>query len=89
MRIPLQYLFRGVRRPRIDDDVFELQNPATLATINIGTVTEGTFSFGHNLREAGLVFSDIAGISYAPLSGGFSLSSDVDVNYLMHFQVPA
>jgi 2-polyprenyl-6-hydroxyphenyl methylase/3-demethylubiquinone-9 3-methyltransferase len=36
-----------------------------------------------------LDFQDVAGISYAPLTGSFSLSSDVAVNYLMHFAVPA
>jgi 2-polyprenyl-6-hydroxyphenyl methylase/3-demethylubiquinone-9 3-methyltransferase len=39
--------------------------------------------------NSGLNFSHVAGLSYAPFSGTFSLSNDVDVNYLMHFTVPA
>ncbi|MEE4184291.1 MAG: bifunctional 2-polyprenyl-6-hydroxyphenol methylase/3-demethylubiquinol 3-O-methyltransferase UbiG [Gammaproteobacteria bacterium] len=40
-------------------------------------------------RGAGLRFGGVAGISYRPLSRDFELSSDVDVNYLMHFTKPA
>lgn len=40
-------------------------------------------------REAGLEFNDITGLEYAPLEGRFSLTNDVDVNYLMHFRAPA
>ncbi len=39
--------------------------------------------------NSGLQFSHVTGLSYAPFSGTFSLSDDVDVNYLMHFTVPA
>ncbi len=39
--------------------------------------------------HSGLKFSHVAGLSYAPFSGTFSLSNDVDINYLMHFTVPA
>jgi len=40
-------------------------------------------------RAAGLEFADITGITYHPVTGEFSLSTDVDVNYLMHFRKPA
>lgn len=40
-------------------------------------------------REAGLDFGDVTGLEYAPLEGHFSLTNDVDVNYLMHFRAPA
>jgi len=39
-------------------------------------------------KQAGLNFDHVAGLSYAPVSGKFSLSNDVDINYLMHFRVP-
>lgn len=39
--------------------------------------------------EAGLQFGDAAGIEYAPFADRFSLSDNLDVNYLMHFSVPA
>jgi len=39
--------------------------------------------------NSGLQFSHVTGLSYAPFSGTFSLSDDVDVNYLMHFTVRA
>lgn len=35
-------------------------------------------------REAGLTVSAIAGISYNPLTRKYTLTDDVDVNYLMH-----
>lgn len=35
-------------------------------------------------REAGLTVSAIAGISYQPLTRKYSLTQDVDVNYLLH-----
>jgi 2-polyprenyl-6-hydroxyphenyl methylase/3-demethylubiquinone-9 3-methyltransferase len=38
--------------------------------------------------QAGLSFEHVAGLSYAPVSGTFSLSNDVAVNYLMHFRTP-
>jgi len=38
---------------------------------------------------AGLQFSDIRGIEYSVLSGEFALGTNVEVNYLMHFVVPA
>ncbi|NND53833.1 MAG: bifunctional 2-polyprenyl-6-hydroxyphenol methylase/3-demethylubiquinol 3-O-methyltransferase UbiG [Gammaproteobacteria bacterium] len=40
-------------------------------------------------RAADLEFADITGLTYHPISGEFSLGSDVDVNYLMHFRKPA
>jgi 2-polyprenyl-6-hydroxyphenyl methylase/3-demethylubiquinone-9 3-methyltransferase len=40
-------------------------------------------------QSAGLEFAGIAGLSYAPLSGTFSLGNDVNVNYLMHLHRPA
>jgi 2-polyprenyl-6-hydroxyphenyl methylase/3-demethylubiquinone-9 3-methyltransferase len=43
----------------------------------------------HWAIEAGLEFADISGITYRPLSGEFSMSNDVDINYLMHFTKPA
>ncbi|MGI9291901.1 MAG: bifunctional 2-polyprenyl-6-hydroxyphenol methylase/3-demethylubiquinol 3-O-methyltransferase UbiG [Gammaproteobacteria bacterium] len=39
--------------------------------------------------SAGLEFIHVAGLTYAPVSGRFSITNDVDVNYLMHFRVPA
>jgi 2-polyprenyl-6-hydroxyphenyl methylase / 3-demethylubiquinone-9 3-methyltransferase len=39
--------------------------------------------------SAGLHFSDIRGIEYSLLSGEFALSTNVEVNYLMHFVAPA
>lgn len=40
-------------------------------------------------KDAGLQFEDICGITYHPLKESFSLSDDVDVNYLMHLSRPA
>ena len=39
--------------------------------------------------SAGLQFRDLTGVRYAPLADTFSLGTDVDVNYLMHFTKPA
>lgn len=39
-------------------------------------------------REAGLDISHLSGISYQPLRQDFTLSNDVNVNYLMHCQKP-
>jgi 2-polyprenyl-6-hydroxyphenyl methylase/3-demethylubiquinone-9 3-methyltransferase len=39
--------------------------------------------------QAGLEFGDAAGIEYAPFTDQFRLSDNLDVNYLMHFSVPA
>ncbi len=39
-------------------------------------------------RDCGLEFGDLTGLSYHPASGRFTLSNDVDVNYLMHFRTP-
>lgn len=39
--------------------------------------------------DAGLEFGDAAGIEYAPLTDSFRLSQNLDVNYLIHFTVPA
>jgi 2-polyprenyl-6-hydroxyphenyl methylase/3-demethylubiquinone-9 3-methyltransferase len=39
--------------------------------------------------NSGLTFSHISGLRYAPFNGTFSLSKNVDVNYLIHFTVPA
>jgi 2-polyprenyl-6-hydroxyphenyl methylase/3-demethylubiquinone-9 3-methyltransferase len=38
---------------------------------------------------AGLQFCDISGIEYSVLNSEFTLGTDVSVNYLMHFAVPA
>lgn len=43
---------------------------------------------GQMAREAGLDLVDMAGISYNPFSKSFSLSQDIDVNYLMAFTKP-
>lgn len=40
-------------------------------------------------RAAGMNCIDVTGLSYNPLRGSFSLGDDVDVNYLIHFRVPA
>lgn len=40
-------------------------------------------------RKAGLVLQDITGMRYAPFTETFSLTSDIDVNYLAHFSRPA
>jgi len=40
-------------------------------------------------RQSGLRVNAISGISYHPLSQQFSLSGDVDVNYVMHCYRPA
>jgi len=37
-------------------------------------------------RDAGLDLTDLAGISYNPLTRAFRLSSDMNVNYLAHFR---
>jgi len=37
-------------------------------------------------RDAGLDLTDLAGISYNPLTRAFRLSSDTNVNYLAHFR---
>ena len=42
----------------------------------------------HWARDCGLEFTDLTGLTYHPASGSFSLSKDVDVNYLMHFRAP-
>ena len=39
-------------------------------------------------REAGLELRNLKGVSYNPLTGLFSQSQDVDVNYMVHFQRP-
>lgn len=39
-------------------------------------------------RKAGLALQDVTGVRYAPISEEFSLSSDIDVNYLVHFTRP-
>ena len=40
-------------------------------------------------REAGLELRNLKGVTYNPLTGLFSQSQDVDVNYMAHFQRPA
>ena len=40
-------------------------------------------------NAAGLQLMDLTGIEYSPFSGKFSLGSNVDVNYLVHFSLPA
>jgi len=39
-------------------------------------------------REAGFELRNLKGVSYNPLTGLFSQSQDVDVNYMAHFQRP-
>jgi 2-polyprenyl-6-hydroxyphenyl methylase/3-demethylubiquinone-9 3-methyltransferase len=40
-------------------------------------------------RKAGLTLQDITGMHYSPISETFSLTADIDVNYMTHFQSPA
>ena len=40
-------------------------------------------------RQAGLVFKELRGMTYNPLSQRYSLTPDVDVNYLVHCERPA
>jgi len=40
-------------------------------------------------RETGLELLNLKGVTYNPLTGLFSQSQDVDVNYMVHFQRPA
>lgn len=39
-------------------------------------------------RDAGLALRNLKGVTYNPLTGLFSQSQDVDVNYMAHFQRP-
>ncbi len=39
-------------------------------------------------RDAGLELRNLKGVTYNPLTGLFSQSQDVDVNYMAHFQRP-
>lgn len=43
----------------------------------------------HYIREAGLILEDVTGMTYNPLSKSYSMSSDVDVNYIVHARKPA
>ena len=38
--------------------------------------------------QTGLQWQHVAGIEYAPLRKQFSISSNIDVNYIMHFSAP-
>jgi len=40
-------------------------------------------------RKAGLTLQDVTGMHYSPFTETFSLTSDIDVNYLAHFSRPA
>jgi 2-polyprenyl-6-hydroxyphenyl methylase/3-demethylubiquinone-9 3-methyltransferase len=40
-------------------------------------------------RKAGLAIEDITGMQYSPFAETFSLTSDIDVNYMAHFSRPA
>ncbi len=40
-------------------------------------------------RAAGLELRDLKGVTYNPLTGLFSQSQNVDVNYMVHYQRPA
>jgi 2-polyprenyl-6-hydroxyphenyl methylase/3-demethylubiquinone-9 3-methyltransferase len=42
----------------------------------------------HYVRQAGLDFQDITGMTYNPLLKNYKLARDVDVNYLMHAKKP-
>ncbi|HEB81572.1 MAG TPA: bifunctional 2-polyprenyl-6-hydroxyphenol methylase/3-demethylubiquinol 3-O-methyltransferase UbiG [Gammaproteobacteria bacterium] len=39
-------------------------------------------------RDSGLKLTGIKGVSYNPFTGLFSLSSDVDINYMVHYTRP-
>ena len=39
-------------------------------------------------RDAGLELRNLKGVTYNPLTGLFSQSQDVDVNYMVHFMRP-
>jgi 2-polyprenyl-6-hydroxyphenyl methylase/3-demethylubiquinone-9 3-methyltransferase len=39
-------------------------------------------------RKAGLNLQDITGLHYSPFTETFSMTSDIDVNYLAHFKRP-
>jgi 2-polyprenyl-6-hydroxyphenyl methylase/3-demethylubiquinone-9 3-methyltransferase len=58
-----------------------------------GTHSYGKFIKPSELRRwgvaAGLEFNGAEGIAYDPLTSSFTRSTDVDVNYLMHFSKPA
>lgn len=43
----------------------------------------------HFVRQAGLDFHDITGMTYNPILKNYKLARDVDVNYLMHASKPA
>lgn len=40
-------------------------------------------------RDCGLDLQDVAGMHYSPVTQTFSLTSDIDVNYLAHFKSPS
>jgi len=40
-------------------------------------------------RKSGLALEDITGMRYSPFTETFSLTSDIDVNYMAHFSRPA
>ncbi|MDD5035757.1 MAG: bifunctional 2-polyprenyl-6-hydroxyphenol methylase/3-demethylubiquinol 3-O-methyltransferase UbiG [Methylococcaceae bacterium] len=63
----------------------------------LGMIPKGTHDFktfikpselGRWAREAGLDLLGIEGVSYHPLTGQFTLGSDIDVNYLAAFARP-
>ena len=39
-------------------------------------------------EQGGLLLQHMSGVRYNPLLGQFSLSQDVDVNYMLHCQKP-
>lgn len=43
----------------------------------------------HWIRDAGLILEDITGMTYNPLTKSYSMSSDVDVNYIVHARKPS
>lgn len=43
----------------------------------------------HYIREAGLILEDVTGMTYNPLTKHYSMSRDVDVNYIVHARKPA
>lgn len=63
----------------------------------MGMLPKGTHEYARFIKpselrrwamQAGLEFRGLCGMTHSPFSGEFSLSDDVDVNYLMYFSAP-